>query len=801
MTFVFSPHSVRARKSRLYVRISKEVWSLLAAVAVLLAASGVALWVSSYGLIGAILLASASALLLPVLWYKYDIHMLTPNLVQARSGDTIDITYALPVEVVGNLGSIDSTQDMWQAIKHTWFAYDFCSRFNIPSSAFEDMSLDANVTAQHVLENALRKSEENQLNLIAPSALIIAILEVLPSFETVLAQAKLQHNDLLQAIRWQQHEYGVLHRSRRRDQAGGLARDWTSGFTPTLDRMGRDLSLESQSGSLRYVSVQTHQKIITEMLQNLLKPRANVVLIGEVGSGKTISVYGLAKQLITDPHTPESLRYYKIYEVSASALIASSPDPELVEQTLYGVVAEAAKAKDIALFFENASSLFTSGNGAADLRRALLEIVQAGPLPIVLEMTPTEWQTISAENPELAGMLNVLHMPETEPTAILDVLEDHCLLLEAQHKVHVTFAALQECINLSDRYINTVAQPGRSIQLLESAVTHTQNGRVLASSVQEAVESTFGVKVSVASATEGKELLDLEEKIHARMVNQSRAVKVVSDALRRARSGVADASRPIGTFLFLGPTGVGKTELSKAISAVYFGDESKLIRLDMNEFTQSSDVARLLDVQSPTSLLSMVGRNRFAAVLFDEIEKAHPDVVNAILQLLDEGVMRDAQNRPVSFRDTIIIATSNAGADRIRAYIYNGQEVQQFERPFINELIDNRVFLPEFINRFDEVVVFRPLKDDELMQVADLLLAEVNQTLAHQRISVALSTEAKQWLVEHGNDPRLGARPLRRVVQQTVENIIAKKVLSGQATAGSLVQLGVPDLEAEQSTQ
>jgi ATP-dependent Clp protease ATP-binding subunit ClpA len=217
----------------------------------------------------------------------------------------------------------------------------------------------------------------------------------------------------------------------------------------------------------------------------------------------------------------------------------------------------------------------------------------------------------------------------------------------------------------------------------------------------------------------------------------------------------------------------------------------------MNEYTQSSDTARLLDTSSATSLLSAVGRNPFTVVLFDEIEKAHSEVVNVLLQLLDEGIMRDSNNKEVLFKDAIVIATSNAGADDIRAHIEAGDQLEQFEKEFVNSIISKNIFKPEFLNRFDETVLFRPLTEEELVQVVDLLIASVNKNLNRQKVSVSLTQEAKQWLAHKGYDPQFGARPLRRMVQRTVENVVAKKILLSSFKPGTNLMLDVPDLEQE----
>jgi ATP-dependent Clp protease ATP-binding subunit ClpC len=576
---------------------------------------------------------------------------------------------------------------------------------------------------------------------------------------------------------------------------GGIGRDWANGFTPQLNRFGHNISLEIEQHGAHFGYLTTSPGVTA--IKNAFSQGASAVaLIGDMGVGKTSHVSALA-QLLLEEKNDRNLEHRQIMALNPSAIVSSATRPGELEQIVTALLVETVHAGHIILFLDDAQLFFSDGHGAVDMTQILLPVLQNRALQIVLAMTPRDYQTLRANNPAFAGVLTPVMLSEPSEHDVLRILEDTALYLEHSHKVLITYAALQEAYALSGRYNQDVAYPGRAINLLEQALSYAEHkGIITPVSVQRAIEQSHGVKVGAAAPAEAEELLNLEDKIHERMINQSQAVKVVSSALRRARAGVANPRRPIGSFLFLGPTGVGKTELAKAVAATYFSAESSMIRLDMSEYQQPDDVQRLLSdgTTESNSLILSVRKNPFTVVLLDEIEKAHPNILNLLLQLLDEGQLTDSGGRNVSFKDCIIIATSNAGADTIRERITAGQDISSLQGELTDQLIHSGQFKPELLNRFDEIVIFRPLNQEELAQVVGLMMADINKTLSVQKISVELTPSAIAKVVESGYDPRLGARPMRRALQRAVEDGIAGRILRGETRPGDHVVLDAVDL-------
>ena len=785
--------SPRAAKSRLGKLLGGTNHMLLLALAAVLLTVGVALLAFGASL-GWLITGLAAWPLMIATWQAGELR----KVPVVAGNDSLDSL--LDSQILSLLPKQATPKDIANAVMQTQAGLFFAVRFGVTPNFLSQITSDEPSAAADIWKQATDIREAMGYETLSAGMLVYAILKQFPDYDAVLAHNHLDITDIKEGINWQQRLNALISKHGRKTRTGGIGRDWSFGYTPLLSRFGQNISRQIAAGGLLNVELDSHQDSLNQLIDTFSSDaRQNAVLVGPVGVGKTTIVHAFAEQLLDgSSKLPGTLKFRQVVMLDASSLISAAPGRGQLEDLIMRIFGEAYAAKNIILCLDDAQLFFEEGVGSVDLSNVLLPIIEAGRLRMILTMDEQRYLQISQRNSALVNALNRISVKPASKEDTILVLQDQLIMSEFKRKVTYTYQSLEESFRLSERYIHDLAMPGRALKLLESAAGYSEKGLVTINSVQQAIEQTMNIKIGAVSDGEEREkLLNLEELIHKRMINQVRAVGVVSDALRRARAGVRNQNRPIGTFLFLGPTGVGKTELAKALAEVYFGGEDKIIRLDMNEFVRNEDVTRLIaeGADDPNSLTAQAMKRPFSVILLDEIEKAHPNVLTTLLQLLDEGILRDIKNREVSFRDAIIIATSNAGADRIREYIERGYKLQDFEDQFVDELISTNQFRPEFLNRFDEIVTFTPLGKEELLQVVDIMIADVNKTLALQKITVEVDVAAKRLLVEKGYDPRLGARPMRRVIQRVIENNVAKAILSKRVGAGSVIQINATDIE------
>ena len=788
MSMVFSFESARARDARLHLVLSgwlRTVLIILSFAALLYGAWSIV----NHDPVGWLAFGFSIFFLAPLLWDERYLKALPPT-----SGTMIHDR--LEPALLARLPSKLDRNSLVATLAHVQSVQFMMVRAGISPQFISEGYGDAELEAAWQRAVALKPA-----GTIYGSDLFASLIASDETLTALLPHLQIDQTDIDLVASWYAHLQQLIEYHSEPHVTGGIARDWSFGYSHLLEQFGVNISDQVTGGSFN-VDVEAHTNAIEFIVSTLSSSgKANVALIGPTGSGKTTIIEGLAARLMQGGHDiPGALRYRQVIQLSAAMLISAASGRGELEQLVNELLVEAYKAKNIIVCLDDAELFFEEGVGSVDIANVLRPALEGGGLKILLTMEEQRFLQIAKRNPALAQVLNRFVVEPASYEETMRVLQDQLIPTEFRRHVTYMYQALREAYRLSERYLHDLAQPGKALQVLLAAAQYADDGLVTAVSVQKSVEQNFGVKVGASAGNDEKEmLLKLEDRIHERMINQTRAVSVVSDALRRARAGVRNEQRPIGTFLFLGPTGVGKTELAKALASVYFGGEDRMVRLDMNEFVGPEDVRRLIadGADDPTSLSAQILKQPFSVVLLDEIEKAHDAVLSTLLQVLDEGILRDVNGREVSFRDAIIITTSNAGADQIRHHIEAGEELDQFEKEFEDELIRSKAFRPEFLNRFDEIVLFRPLTQVELAKVVDLIIDGVNKTLEPQKVSVSIDTELKAWLVVKGNDPRLGARPMRRMVQRVVENIIAKRLLAGEAVPGQTISLTLADIPEE----
>ncbi|HEX8762513.1 MAG TPA: AAA family ATPase [Candidatus Saccharimonadales bacterium] len=775
--------SLRARKARLRHLLGGPLQILFGMISALaLMASLYFLFVEKLPRVGYGFASVACAMTMLQFWHHFGLQKLPP-VTPAKTLDDI-----IEPNLLAYLKRPLTPKNLWEAALKLPEGQFILHRLLLPPQIIHDQIGERESDLPAVWEQASALIHQDKPPQIHAGIITASIILTSRAGQDFLTQSKLQPKDVIEVLDWLERRLTYINAPKL--NFGGIGRDWATGFTPTLEHFGSNMSqaIEHHGGFAHHYS---HGDLLDGIVSNLERG-SSVALIGPEGSGKTTLVYGLAERLLQG--RDRNLQYYQIVSLNAS-MITSQPQEHLEELmlTLFG---EGIAAGNIILFLDDAQLFFNAGVGSFDMSQILLPILKNRQLKLVAAFSPGAWQQLQAERPALATSMASITLTEPDQQSVFEIMEDTVAVQESQSGVTIGFEAIKEAYRLSGQYMQDQAYPGKAINLIEQAIPYANHQIITAEAVQQAVEKTKGVKVSTAAAPEAQILLSLEDRIHERMINQKRAVNVVASALRRGRAGVSNPNRPVGSFLFLGPTGVGKTELARSLAATYFGDERQMIRLDMSEY---QTINRLLsaDTREGQSLLLSIREQPFSVVLLDEIEKTSPEILNLMLQMLDEGQLTDTLGRPASFRSSIIIATSNAGAADIMARVRETGNLDDYERPLLNKLISEGQFKPELLNRFDEVVLFRPLTEEESADVAKVMLAGVNKTLAVQQISVQLTPEALREVVHRGYDPEFGARPMRRIIQKTVENAIAVKILRGEVQPGAVITLDVPDLDIE----
>jgi ATP-dependent Clp protease ATP-binding subunit ClpC len=641
--------------------------------------------------------------------------------------------------------------------------------------------------------------------------------------------------------------------------------------TPALDQLATDLTGLAEQGKLDpVIGRETEIERVIQVLAR--RSKNNPCLIGEPGVGKTAIIEGLAQRIVAG-QTPEPLLGKRVMQLDVGSLVAGTMYRGQFEERLKRVIDE-VKTSDTILFIDEVHMLVGAGaaGSSVDAANILKPALARGEFQCIGATTLNEYRKHIESDAALERRFQPVYVEEPSPEMAIEILSGVKGAYEAHHKLRISEDAVKAAVSFSSRYVPDRYLPDKAIDLIDESASRvrmykspqsinlqkafrelreiekerqkaadesryddvadlrakesvlqeqidalrsnfdhqTEGPEVNPDDIAEVVAMWTGIPVKRIASTEQEKLVHLEEELHKRIVGQDEAVVAISKAMRRARVGLKDPKRPLGSFIFLGPTGVGKTELTKALAEQMFGSEDALLTLDMSEFMERHTVARLVGAppgyvgyEDAGQLTEAIRRRPYTIVVLDEIEKAHPEVFNMLLQIMEEGRLSDARGRKVDFRNACIIMTSNVGAEMIKretklGFGVKSDEKKEGEAAFAEtkqKLLDQlkRVFRPEFLNRVDATIVFRPLTKEQIAEIVSLELAKVQKRLSEHAITITVTEDAKAWLGNKGYDPDYGARPLRRVIQNDVEDILSDGLLSGRFVANGVVTISLED--------
>lgn len=577
----------------------------------------------------------------------------------------------------------------------------------------------------------------------------------------------------------------------------GIGKDWAYGEIMLLSRYATPIALHpayslSGKGALGKKETKEIERILSRGRES------NVMLVGEEGAPKLAPLVWLSREISAGTILPP-LEHKRIFIFNGVPFTAAMKEKAVFETEFLRLMSEAVKAGNIILVFDNFEKFCQGASALGSDALSLLDpFLASSNIQIVAITELGAFHQMFESNAKVRERFERVLMSEAGIAGSLPVLQDEALRAERAAQVLFTYQALRATAESAERYFFEGVMPDKAIDLLLELVPKVKSAGkrvIVREDVLELVSAKTGIAVSEAKGEERGKLLRLEEILHERIVGQDEAVKAISGALRRARSGVSSEKRPIGSFLFLGPTGVGKTETTKALAQAFFGDENSIARLDMSEYQSGDALARLIGTfeSGKAGVLASLLRERpYGVLLLDEFEKTSREVHDLFLQILDEGFFTDVFGKRVNARNLIIIATSNAGSDLIWKAEQEGKSLSK--DIVLTEIISRAIFKPELLNRFDGVILFHPLRGEHLKVIAKLQLQKLGKRLKEKGLELSITEPLIEYLVSVGQDPKFGARPMNRAIQEKVEQVIAEKMLRGEIEAGSRVELSASDL-------
>ncbi|HVZ11594.1 MAG TPA: AAA family ATPase [Patescibacteria group bacterium] len=615
-----------------------------------------------------------------------------------------------------------------------------------------------------------------------------------------LQKNNLDNDDVINILYWARRKYkpDKIERDSIRLYGNGVFDNLVNSWNYELRKYAVDLTAEVMMGKFPPV-ISGQEKEFEELSVALSKEASsNAILIGDPGTGKSSIVSYLAYAAFSGKLN-NSLSKKRVYELLVDKILSGVENTGDLESRLSLLLSDIAHSGQSIVYIPNIESIFGGGGYGFDISGVLEEYIKGERINIIGTTSSFGFASFIENKKSIVQNFEKIEINPLSPGKTMLLLTDKVAEIEYKYHLKINYSVLKEVILTSSNYYPDRLLPGGAVSLLEdvaSAARLAKKRKITSEDVKDLVQKKTNIILKDPDRDEKETLIHLEEKIHEKVVGQDEAVKAVADAMRRLRSGFKDDSKPISVFLFLGPTGVGKTETAKVLTSEYFGDKSQMIRLDMSEYQSPLQVNRLLgesagEEYAENSLVAQVEKNPFSLILLDEFEKAHPSLLNIFLQVFDEGRLTDNRGKTISFKNSIIIATSNAGSEFIREKIENGQEVVKKE--LIDYLLKNNFFTPELVNRFDEIIEFHPLSKDEVLKISELSLGRSLLSLEKNGTKVIPDERVYEKIAADSFSPEFGARNIAHYIEENVESFLSKLILEDKIRRGEDTRLSVDD--------
>ena len=653
---------------------------------------------------------------------------------------------------------------------------------------------------QYVLTEAFLSAYDNHLKLVDERT--VCFIFIRDVFSENLKTFNIVKKDIDGILLWIRNEalkqhYADQWRNRVSIKPKSTVnRAYTSRYTPTLNRFSRDFTHGVMQGDFT-VSIAREDEL--QKLVNILEKgsRSAVLVVGEPGVGKTTLIKSLAVRMVVED-VPKKLQDMRLVGFDFNKAFSASKDIESFKRKLRSVFDEVTEAKNVILVLDNFNQLLNLRRElSGEIANIIIDSFDASNIRLIATTDRSQFIRFIRPNRALAGMFSSVEMAIPSDEIATQIAIDEIPKIQGDYGVKISFSAIKAAVELSHKFAYDRVLPDKAIEILkESVVAYKQlagQKPLEYDEVARVISSKVGVNLGSITEDEAEKLARLEEEMHTRIVDQNEAVNAVSGALRRSRSGLGEEGKPIASFLFFGPTGVGKTEIAKTVADIYFGNEDRMVRVDMSEYQEAENLKRLIGFISQQGvfeggfLTEPVHKNPFSLVLLDEIDKANPKVLDLFLQVLDEGYVDDGLGRKIDFSNTIIIATSNAGSSVIAGLLEEGKKYKEVHKRALEEL--KKVFRIEFLNRFDKIIMFKPLSREDVQLVAKKFVEQVRLKLLDKGITLTYGNELLERLAKLGYNPVFGAREMRRVVQEEVENKVAEMMVARKVKAGGEVKL------------